>query len=45
MITHHDNQAHRLVNNLWAEMALFAALVVILITPDIKIRLVNLAAL
>ena len=32
MIMQHDNQAHRLVNNLWAEMALFTAVVVILIT-------------
>ena len=25
MIAHHDSHAHRLVNHLWAEMALFAA--------------------
>ena len=32
----HDDQAHRLVNNLWAEMVLFTAVVVILITLTSK---------
>jgi hypothetical protein len=36
MITHHDNQAHRLVNNLWAEMALFTVVVVILLAMASK---------
>jgi hypothetical protein len=31
MIMQHEYQAHRLVNNLWAEMALFTAVAVILI--------------
>lgn len=31
MIMQHDNPSHRVVNTLWAEMALFTAVVVILI--------------
>jgi len=31
MIIRHDYRAHRLVNNLWAEMALFTAVAMILI--------------
>jgi hypothetical protein len=36
MIIQHDNHAHRLVNTLWAEMALFAAVVLILIALTSK---------
>jgi hypothetical protein len=36
MTMQHDNQAHRLVNNLLAEMALFTVVVVILITMASK---------
>ena len=36
MIIRHDYRAHRLVNNLWAEMVLFTAVVVILITLTSK---------
>ena len=36
MIVQHDNQAHRLAYSLWAQMALFAAVVVILITMASK---------
>ena len=32
MTVQHGNQAHRLAYNLWAQMALFTAVVVILIT-------------
>jgi hypothetical protein len=36
MTIQHDNQAHRLVNTLWAEMSLFAVVIVILIAMASK---------
>jgi hypothetical protein len=36
MIMQYGNHAHRLANNLWAEMALFTAVAVILITLTSK---------
>jgi hypothetical protein len=36
MIMQHDNHAHRLVNNLWAQMVLFTAVVMILIALTSK---------